>query len=105
MAGCEWPPAVRCDGVDMGTSTNLESLRELAGDVGRSWAKDVRDELEAGGRRAVGMWPGTLSEARGRAARLIAESPKTVSTEDRTEIARFLYDAARKRWADLRDGR
>lgn len=73
-------------------------LERLAATAGRAWAEEVRDRLRGEGRAAVGMWPGTLTEARGLVDGL------ATSRDDRERLSRLLYAAARRRWAQCRDG-
>jgi hypothetical protein len=75
-------------------TTDLDQLAEAAG---RTWAEEVRDRLRGDGRPAVGMWPGTLTEARG-----LADGVCT-SRDDRERVAKVVYAAARRRWAECRD--
>ena len=63
--------------------------------AGKSWAVAVRAGFHADG-RDVGMWPGTLSEARALAARIVGEY-KTPE-EEHEAVARTVYAAARSSW-------
>lgn len=81
-----------------------EGLAERASSAGQSWASEVRAALARDGRRATGMWPGTLSEARALAERVIGAAPHgPASREQREEVARTLYAAARKSWLKARE--
>jgi hypothetical protein len=76
--------------------TNAPSAIALAAQAaGRSWADTVRVDLEADG-RDVGMWPGTLSEARTLALRIIDKH--RTPDEEHEEVARAVYAAARTSW-------
>ena len=79
-------------------------VQDAASAAGNEWATSVRDALEAEGRRPVGLWPGTVTEARTRAIRLIAHmNLNGASGNQREEIARTLYDAARNSWLGWRE--
>ena len=71
------------------------TIARAAQAAGRSWADDVRISLRADG-RDVGMWPGTLSEARALAARISGKH--TPTPEEQEQIARAVYAAARSFW-------
>jgi hypothetical protein len=82
----------------------IDRMHQLALTMGRSWADDVRVELERQGRRAVGMWPGTVSEARALATKLIQESFEGTETPElRERVAREVYAAARRGWGRWRE--
>lgn len=81
-----------------------QGLADRASNAGESWAGEVRAALARDGRRATGMWPGTLSEARALAERVIGAAPHgPASREEREEVARTLYAAARRCWLDGRE--
>ncbi len=63
--------------------------------AGKSWANAVRTGLQADG-RDEGMWPGTLSEARALAARIIGEHKTPEDAHE--DVARAVYAAARSSW-------
>lgn len=84
----------------------IDSLGRMlirASDAGRSWAQSLRDDLALEGRRAAGGWPGTVSEARARTARLMEGSLFGKSPELREQVARALYAAARGGWLEWRE--
>lgn len=81
-----------------------EPLAKRASSAGKSWAKDVRVALQRDGRRPVGMWPGTLTEARALAEAVIGSAACSPSSrEEREEVARQLYAAARRSWLASRE--
>ncbi len=83
--------------------TNAPSAIALAAQAaGKSWADAVRIGLEADG-RDVGMWPGTLSEARTLAIRIIGEHMTPDDAHE--EVARAVYAAARSSWNASRNAR
>jgi len=83
--------------------TNASSATTLAAQAaGKSWADAVRIGLEADG-RDVGMWPGTLSEARALAVRIIGEH--ATPDDEHEAIARAVYAAARSCWNASRSTR
>jgi hypothetical protein len=77
------------------------TLGEAATVAGSRWAKTQRESLHAEGRRAVGGWPGTMSEARNyaRGAALRAG----LSHDELAWMARMVYDSARRDWLATRD--
>ncbi|MDD9938717.1 MAG: hypothetical protein OXT09_34215 [Myxococcales bacterium] len=86
------------------SSDQKSDLQNVAAAAGSEWATSVRDALEAEGRRPVGLWPGTLTEARTRAVRLIAHMQLPVGAgPEREQVARTLYDAARNSWLGWRE--
>jgi hypothetical protein len=86
------------------SSPERESLLEAwAIDAGRKWAAALRRELAEEGRPVAGGWPGTLSEARSRAAarcklELAALAHATASSGELDQAARRLNAAARRDW-------
>ncbi len=77
----------------------LDSTAESAG---AEWATARLGELGAEG-RASGGWPGTLGEARGRAALAIgivlrAHRMLAMSHDERARAATIAYEAARRAW-------
>lgn len=81
-----------------------ETLVKRASTAGKTWAGEVRDALQRDGRRAIGMWPGTLTEARALAELVIGSAPSgAASREEREEVARTLYAAARRSWLESRE--
>jgi hypothetical protein len=88
---------------DTSSEQNIQ-VQDAASAAGAEWAIAVRDALEAEGRRPVGLWPGTLTEARTRAVRLIhVMKLAPASGEQREVITRTLYDAARTSWLGWRE--
>jgi hypothetical protein len=79
----------------MSRTSPIDSVAIAAQAAGSSWADGVRVDLKASG-RDVGMWPGTLSEARALAGRVIGDQTRTQA--EREEIARAVYAAARSSW-------
>ena len=82
---------------------DTEQLNKLALDSGATWATEVRNELRKRGRAATGMWPGTLTEARGVAARVLHRAGFRMSAAQREDLARAVYAAARGNWLEARD--
>lgn len=81
----------------------VDPLHLSAAESGRAWAKSLVAELHGAGRRAAGGWPGTLTEARFRLESVLAgaaREPRVCSGED---LARVLYDAARRDWLAYRE--
>ena len=71
--------------------------------AGEKWTQLWREELRAQGRRAVGGWPGTLSEARAHArcycaAELRRMGWTELTTEELECAARRTYAYARDHW-------
>ncbi len=91
-------------GADGSTSVSARPSREATARLdtradGEQWAAEVREQTVADNRRVSGGWPGTLSEARARVARLAARLPHLdVAATEREEAARALYDSARAWW-------
>lgn len=82
----------------------LDTMHQRAQDDGQSWAIALRDGLRLEGRAVSGMWPGTMSEARARAARLFDASVRGGPSVDlREDVARVLYAAARGGWLRWRE--
>jgi len=80
--------------------------RQLSADrLGKQWAQGLRSELQIEGRRIVGGWPGTLSEARHRVSvHCTGSDPKVAnaySAEERESLARSVYARARSEWLSL----
>jgi hypothetical protein len=66
---------------------------------GEQWAAEVRGQIVADNRRVSGGWPGTLSEARARVARLTARlNQLNVAADEREQAARAIYESARSWW-------
>jgi hypothetical protein len=89
-----------------GTDRRRAYLSRHAVALGRQWADETRTHLGAQG-RAAGAWPGTLSEARALVDRLlvtqVARRRLAAPTDSvRSDVARELYDAARKHWNSRR---
>ena len=71
--------------------------------AGEQWALRWRQDLREQGRRAVGGWPGTLSEARARAHALCAAELRRLGLAELTSdeldrAARATYSRARDDW-------
>lgn len=70
--------------------------------LGTKWAHDVQRSLRSEKRRADGGWPGTMREARSRAAWLLAksrpENGSMASPEETVELAKTVYASARSTW-------
>jgi hypothetical protein len=78
-------------------------LEQTAFAAARSWMDSCCAELAREGRRVEGAWPGTMPEARTRAAmearRVLTERSMTVLTHDELEqLARITYNEARRSW-------
>lgn len=74
--------------------------------LGELWTQLTCDELRAQGRRIVGGWPGTLSEARARVltyceAELRRQRMTPLTAAEREELARSTYAHARRAWLSL----
>lgn len=84
----EAPPAV-----------NDRSQRAHA--TGVQWAHDVQRALRLENRRPAGGWPGTMREARSRAAHLLStlRADGVIATqEETTTLAKAVYASARSTW-------
>ncbi|AKV00173.1 hypothetical protein AKJ09_06836 [Labilithrix luteola] len=86
------------------TATRGELLEQAALDAARSWTQVVCAELAREGRRVEGGWPGTIREARARAANegasVLGRQSMTGLTHDELErLARITHDEARRFWA------
>jgi hypothetical protein len=78
-------------------------LADTSRDVGRTWAMGMFDDLQRDGRAVSGGWPGTMSEARGRArvfadAALSRQSLPPITHVELAEAARVTYDSAKALW-------
>lgn len=80
------------------SSAGLDRMEGIATALGRAWAKEVHDALLADGRRPTGAWPGTVSEARTCALRLMGQDFQRESAESQERLVRALYSAARRNW-------
>jgi len=84
-----------------------ESLLDRAAcDAARLWARACSDELVREGRGVEGGWPGTMREARTRAAveaaRLLTKRSMAALAHDELDrLARITYDEARRSWGAL----
>ncbi|MEM1032669.1 MAG: hypothetical protein AAF928_18435 [Myxococcota bacterium] len=72
-------------------------------EAGRLWALSWFEALQAEGRTVCGGWPGTMSEARGRArvhldALLNKRAMPRINHAELTEAARLTYDSAKALW-------
>ncbi|MDF2691908.1 MAG: hypothetical protein K0S65_291 [Labilithrix sp.] len=81
-------------------------LERTAFAAARSWMDACCAELARDGRRVEGAWPGTMPEARTRAAmearRALTERSMTLLTHDELEqLARITFDEARRSWRAL----
>ena len=77
-----------------------------ADEVGRQWAQSLRSKLKTEGRRIVGGWPGTLSEARYHvsvhcAAGAEPDAAGASDPDEREGLARAVYARARREWLSL----
>jgi len=77
--------------------------------LGAAWALRAREQLCAEGRRAVGGWPGTMSEARARTRRALASEPLArklgkLGNPEIERTARATYAHARQVWLETADG-
>jgi hypothetical protein len=86
-----------------GDEERLGLLDRSAFALGEAWARRSRELLSAEGRRAVGGWPGTMSEARARARdHLVSESMRrqlgAVGDPEVERTARATYARARQVW-------
>lgn len=86
----------------METRGNL--LERAALEAARSWALAYCAELAREGRRVEGGWPGTIREARARAAtegaNVLRKQVMPMLTHDELErLARITFDEARRCWA------
>src|SRR4051812_40182217 len=84
-----------------GTRGNL--LDQAALEAARSWTRAYCAELAREGRRVEGGWPGTIREARTRAAveaaRVLSKESMVALTHDELDrLARSTYDEARRSW-------
>lgn len=78
-------------------------LERRAVAAGEEWAAETRLRVNGEQRLATGGWPGTVSEARARVAQvmspLLARTGLGALTHDeRKQMARVLYAAARESW-------
>jgi hypothetical protein len=81
-------------------------LDKIAFEAARTWAEACRAELAREGRRVEGGWPGTMPEARTRAAgeatrALALRSMSALTHEELGRLARITYDEARRSWGAL----
>lgn len=81
----------------------LDTTAKRAGGV---WALARRQELAAEGRLVEGGWPGTIGEARVRAAGairgiLVEKSMVALTYEELGRAARLTYDEARRAWLSM----
>lgn len=77
--------------------------------LGAAWAQGARQQLCAEGRRAVGGWPGTMSEARARTRSALASEPLVrklgkLGDPDIERTARATYAHARQVWLQTAEG-
>jgi len=82
------------------------ALENAARSEGRAWAASWRSDLERQGRRRVGGWPGTLSEARRLAVGCIARELGRAFAATPHEIDRAahdVYDTAKRSWDESSD--
>ncbi|WP_394848113.1 hypothetical protein LZC95_11690 [Pendulispora brunnea] len=86
------------------TDPRRRVIEESAAAVGKQWVRTWRESLRADGRRVVGGWPGTLTEARARArayvtAELRRHSLEALSQAEFEQVARATYACARDEWS------
>ena len=91
----------RCDPLDGDHRSTL--LAQGAILAGHQWAQHCRDDLRQQGRRVIGGWPGTLSEARARArahssAELRRLGLAQLTFEELERLAHTTYASARDYW-------
>jgi hypothetical protein len=72
-----------------------DSLAERASQIGEAWAEAFLRDLRANDRAPIGLWPGTMSEAR---SRVVAQLAIVLAPERLDELARVTNLAARHRW-------
>lgn len=82
-----------------------ELLEQAALDAARSWTRAYCADLAREGRRVEGGWPGTIREARARAARegakVLSKQSMTGLTHDELDrLARITHVEARRFWAE-----
>lgn len=76
-----------------------ELVPSLSSRLGEAWARDVTSALRAQTRGIIGAWPGTMREARLRVlAGLPAVRRATFDPAALDQLARAVYDAARRSW-------
>lgn len=90
----------------MNKANRGDLLERAAFDAARSWARAYCAELARDGRRLEGGWPGTIREARTRAAAeaarvLVHESMSGLTHDELGRLARLTYDEARRSWGKL----
>lgn len=74
-------------------------LERRAVAAGEEWAAETRLRVNGEQRLATGGWPGTVSEARARVVQVLARTGLGALTHDeRKQMARVLYAAARESW-------
>jgi hypothetical protein len=78
-------------------------LAHASDEAGRAWAQIWFDDLRGQGRAVTGGWPGTMSEARGRArvhidGRLSRQALAPITHIELGEAARATYDIAKSLW-------
>jgi hypothetical protein len=88
------------------TEKRGDLLERAAFDAARSWAGACCAELAREGRRVEGGWPGTMPEARTRAAAeagrsLAARSMTALTHDELNQLARITYNEARRSWVAL----
>jgi hypothetical protein len=71
--------------------------------LGEAWARGSREQLCAEGRRAIGGWPGTMSEARARArdhldSETVRHKLGRLRDQELEKAARATYARAREVW-------
>ena len=85
---------------DAMTASNHDSLHVAVEAAGEAWACDCADTLRAEGRAIAGGWPGTMTEARLRAAACAALHLGTpaVAPDLLDGLARRAYACAKRAW-------
>lgn len=86
------------------TETRGELLEQAALEAARSWTRAYCAELAREGRRVEGAWPGTIREARARAAtegaNVLSKQSMSGLTHDELErLVRITHGEARRCWA------
>jgi alkylhydroperoxidase family enzyme len=75
-----------------------QELEALARRVGSAWVEEWRRELAVDGRPMSGGWPGTLSEARERAATRMRDELRSDDPATLEAVARKANEIARSLW-------
>ncbi|MEM9692337.1 MAG: hypothetical protein AAGA56_07320 [Myxococcota bacterium] len=95
------------DQVETAPVSRRRVIQEASQRAGAAWAQGWFDLLQREGRLVTGGWPGTMSEAKGR-ARAQVDSSLTrlalppVTHEELNDAARVAYDNAKSLWLGRR---